>query len=441
MQEAVAIAVRRDRRLHCRVGRARGSICELEPALPAGQQGLVDEVEEIQQRDVRIARDHRDQLRVVRALRRVVEQLHVLGARVEPNLVGPDLGLVSRLVHEQARRPVGRARGPPTGLVEHGLRRAVERIPPRLLETVEVRAARVGPREADRRRVGVRVRMAVDRDVVRDRTRSTARAVRVPDVLREEDRRARHVARRLEVVVAARGKAEADHVDVRIHRLERVVTRRHCRLLHRAGHRVPGRVELRLVEARLVPLVQADDARHLRIARGDHRGELREQLDAVRRVDEGTRLQRVDGEDHLDPARGRLRERAVEECLLRDRRRSGRIPHDGDSVLGHPEVVEGGEKRRAAVVRVLAGVVRDAERRRRRAARQGERRQQARQGRSCRPHTVYLGKCSAKPEPVRGRRPGASRRRTGPGRRPAVPSPPRPRRSPCEPRPRRRTPC
>ena len=58
-------------------------------------------MEETQERDVRIAGDHRDQLGVVRALRRVVDQLHVLGARVIAGLVGPHFRLVAGLVYDQ----------------------------------------------------------------------------------------------------------------------------------------------------------------------------------------------------------------------------------------------------------------------------------------------------------------------------------------------------
>src|SRR5262249_11366945 len=144
------------------VRRARRPVRVLEPALPSGKETLVDEVEEVEERDVRVARDHRDELRVVRALRRVVERLDVLRPGVVPRLTGRNLRLVSRLVDEEAHErpvPLRRLR---TALLEQGLAGAVERVPPRLLEAVEVRAAGVRPREADGRRIRVEVRMAVD---------------------------------------------------------------------------------------------------------------------------------------------------------------------------------------------------------------------------------------------------------------------------------------
>ena len=61
------------------------------------------------------------------------------------------------------------------------------------------------------------------------------------------------------------------------------------------------------------------------------------------------------------PRRHRLRDRAVEERLVDDRRRPRRIPEHGDPVLGHPEVGQHREEARAAVLGVLAGVVGDAE--------------------------------------------------------------------------------
>ena len=239
--------------------------------------------------------------------------------------------------------------------------------------------------------------MAVNRDVVRDRASAPTRAVGVAEVLHEQDRRARDVARGLEVVVAARGETERDHVDVRVHRLERVVTRSHRRLLHRACDAVAGCVELRLVEARLISLVQADDLRHLRVPRRDLRRELCEELHAVRRVDERASFGRIDREDDVDSVRARLREGAIEERLVDDRRRSRGIPEHGDSVLSHAQVGERVEEPGPSVLRVLAGVVGDAEGRAARGTREGERADEAGQGRSDRPHMVYVGRWEAGP--------------------------------------------
>ena len=102
-------------------------------------------------------------------------------------------------------------------------------------------------------------------------------------------------------------------------------------------------------------------------------------------------------EDRLDPVRDRLRDRTVEERLLGDRRRVRRIPHDRDPVLGHPDIAQRREERRAAVVRVLPGVVGHAVRRAGGRTREHEGRQEARQGRSCLPHTAYLGSSAAAP--------------------------------------------
>jgi hypothetical protein len=149
--------------------------------------------------------------------------------------------------------------------------------------------------------------------------------------------------------------------DVRIDGLERVVAGGHRGLLQRARDALAGGVVLRLLETGLVPLVEADDPGHLRIALRHLGGELREQLDAVRGVDEAARLRRVDVEDQVDAAGDRLRDGAVEESLVGDRRRVGGIPEHRQPVLVQPEVVEGGEEAGAAVVGVLAGVVCDAE--------------------------------------------------------------------------------
>jgi hypothetical protein len=72
-------------------------------------------------------------------------------------------------------------------------------------------------------------------------------------------------------------------------------------------------------------------------------------------------VQRLDAEDDLDVVRGRDGQRAVEERLLLDLGRMGRVPEDGDAVLGHAEVGQRREEGRAAVVGVLARVLRDAE--------------------------------------------------------------------------------
>ena len=139
-------------------------------------------------------------------------------------------------------------------------------------------------------------------EVVGDRLRAAARTVRVPDFLEKADRRVRHVARRLEIVVAARRQAECDHVDARVDGLERVVACGHRLFLDRAGDAVAGLVELRLVEARLVAFVEADDPAHVGIdlsvaERGpEHRGvdpDARHPLPCAHSVDGGESSVRV----------------------------------------------------------------------------------------------------------------------------------------------------
>ena len=140
------------------------------------------------------------------------------------------------------------------------------------------------------------------------------------------------------------------------------------------------------MEARLVALVQADDLADIRIPFGHLRRVLSEQLDPVRGVDERPRLERIDREHHVDAALLRLRDRPVEKGLIDDRRRLRGIPEDGHPVLGHAELRQHREESGAAVLRVLAGVVGDAEGRARRRARKGQRRARARESRSNLPH-------------------------------------------------------
>src|SRR5205814_4770884 len=158
----------------------------------------------------------------VSPLRGLVDDWHVLGAAVERRLLGRDARLVADLVDEDAHE---RAGARVARLAEEWLRGVVEGIPPGLLEPVEVDTADLRPDVTDRRRVGVDVRIAVNGEVVGDRPGAPARAVRVTDLLQETDRRVGDVARRLEVVVAARGEAERDHVDARVDGLESVVAR------------------------------------------------------------------------------------------------------------------------------------------------------------------------------------------------------------------------
>src|SRR6185437_5235383 len=183
--------------------------------------------------------------RVVVALGGLVEDRNVLAARVERSLLRRDLRLVADLVDvDMDVRPGARI----TRLTEKGLRGAVECVPPRLLEPVEVGATDLRPRVADGGSVGVQIGIAMDRDLVRDWLGSPARAIRLTDLFQKSDRGVRHVARRFEVVVAARREAEGDHRDLRVDSLDRVVTGGHRLLLHVPGDALTAVVELWLVK-------------------------------------------------------------------------------------------------------------------------------------------------------------------------------------------------
>src|SRR5207245_6107504 len=80
--------------------------------------------------------------------------------------------------------------------------------------------------------------LAVNRDLVCDRLRPAARAIRVTDLFEEADGRVRDVARSFEVVVAAWREAERDHRDVRVDGLDCVeIGRASCRV---RGSRAAG---------------------------------------------------------------------------------------------------------------------------------------------------------------------------------------------------------
>jgi hypothetical protein len=85
--------------------------------------------------------------------------------------------------------------------------------------------------------------------------------------MEEANRRGRDVVLGVRVVVPAWREADADHVDRRVDRLERIVGPREQRLVGGAGGAAPGRVELRLPEARLVRLVADDVVLDERIGR------------------------------------------------------------------------------------------------------------------------------------------------------------------------------
>ena len=141
-----ADACGRDRPLDRGVGRTEAAVDTQEAALEAEQARLVDQVEKIQRLDRRVAFHEIDQADVVARLRRFVDHRHVLPVEIELRV---DLGRVDphlRPALVDAEADVGRAgRERSAALLEERLRRAVEGVPPGLLEAVEVGRARLRP--------------------------------------------------------------------------------------------------------------------------------------------------------------------------------------------------------------------------------------------------------------------------------------------------------
>ena len=99
---AAVVGHRRDRGLHERDGVLRRPVCAEEAALEAVAVVLVDEVEEVERGHGRVAGGHADRLRVVAALRQLVDRADVLGARVRAR----------RATRSASRARRGRRRGP-----------------------------------------------------------------------------------------------------------------------------------------------------------------------------------------------------------------------------------------------------------------------------------------------------------------------------------------
>ena len=322
-------------------------------------------MEEVERGHGRVALDEADEVAVDARLHGLGDRLRVLAPGVRALLARRDRGLPARLVEEERERRRGRRGGRerPARLRERRLRGPGEGIPDRLLDAREVGHAGVRPLVALEQRVvrRARVRVRMERELVHDRPRPAARPVGGAEVVDEAHRRRGHVAARVRVVVAARGESEPDDVDRRVDGLERVVRQREHLLVGRPGEPAPARRELRPPEARLVRLVADDELLHLRVRPREQRRVARERERAARRRRHVGRVARMDAEDDLHVVGGRNGQGAVEERLLLDLGRVRRVPEDGDSVLGHTEVGERGEERRAAVVGVLAGVLGDAE--------------------------------------------------------------------------------
>src|SRR5213078_2611658 len=108
---------------------------------------------------------------------------HVLLAGVEALDRGPDGDLPPGFV-EVEHHPAGRRLA---ALSEGRLRRAVEGIPDRLLDAVEIRDAGLRPRVTLQRRIAVLVRVRVEAELVHQRLRPLARAVGDADIVEEVD--------------------------------------------------------------------------------------------------------------------------------------------------------------------------------------------------------------------------------------------------------------
>src|SRR5206468_5335240 len=106
-------------------------------------------------------------------------------------------------------------RGGLAALREHRLRGAVEGVPHRLLDPVEVRDSRLRPRIALQGRIVVLVRVRMEAELVHQRLGPLARAVGDAEVVEEANGRGRDVVLRERVVVPARRQADTDRSEER----------------------------------------------------------------------------------------------------------------------------------------------------------------------------------------------------------------------------------
>ncbi len=245
-------------------------------------------------------------------------------------------------------------------LLDGRLPGAGERVPERLLDPRQVDDPGARPAVAGPHRVAVGARIEVEAELVHQRQRPAARPVCGAEVAEEADGRGRGVRRCQRQVVAAAREAEADHADRRVDRLQRVVGAGEQVCILGGRKPLPGTRELRALEARLVRLVADDVLPHLRVFGRELGQEGSEALGGVR-CGQRRRADGKDVEDDADALRLGHRQGAVEEGLLEDRLGALRIPVDRDPVLGAAGGLEVREEGGAAVVRVLARVVGEAE--------------------------------------------------------------------------------
>ena len=311
---AVALG-RGDLRLHAGVGLLLREIGEEVAGLEAARDPRVVDQREVEDGlDRRVAGTDLRELDVIRRLLRLADRDDVLRRAVVRGLVPRHDSLLARLVHVD-RQPLrcGEGRRCAAGLLgDRRLARAVERIPERLLDAIEVRSAGLRPLELLREWVRVldgRIRMEVE--LVEDRLRPSRRLVGVTHVLDEPHGRVARVRRRVCVVVAARRDRGAPDDRIGSYRLQRVVRLRERVLV--VGRRCVLAVHiLRLPEAIDVRFVADDQVLHGRERLADEANEGRElRLHARVRADRG-RVQRIDREDRPDVVQQRAVDRQLQ---------------------------------------------------------------------------------------------------------------------------------
>ena len=304
----------------------------LEAALEAAEVRLVDQVEEQDVGDRRVAAQRLDERRVDLRLARLGRHRRVLLRPVEGAQRRAGRDLPADLVEHETGDRTDRLRR----LLEHGLPRAGEGVVERLLDPPEVVRAGLRPLVAGGVVLGRGVlRIQVEREVVHQRLRPPALAVRASERGEETDRRGRgHV-------VGLGREREPDHVDVGIDALERVVRLGEGRARDGGGHVLPAR-ELGREEVRLVGLVQDDEAPHRGVRARNPRGVGGE---VARRVGlERARVHRHELEDELDAGPLRRRDEPVEEPALLDHVRLGLVEAHRHPVDAQADSVEVGEE-------------------------------------------------------------------------------------------------
>ena len=330
-----------------------------ETGLEAGTVALVDPVEKEQRYDAGVARVALNDRPVVARLRRLVDRRRVLVADVAGHAARA--GLPARFVEDPAHRRRARPFLAPAALREGGLGGAVEAVPEGLLSAVEVGDADIRPGCALLRRVEVGERIRMEPDGVHDRLRTPTRTVCLAHGGDETHGRDR-VSLRAGAVVAPGRDGEADHVDVRVDSLQRVVARGESLLVGCCGGDRSVALEGRKPEASEVRFVADDEVVHLRECPRNERRVRRELPRALRIAGHVPVVSRRDAEQHSEPAFGRGPDSALDLGLLLNRLRLGRLVGDGHANHAEPVGAHFREERAAAVVVTQRLVLRRADR-------------------------------------------------------------------------------